>query len=179
MKSIITCIFLIFLFSNSEIMEVKKSKIEDKKPFLPSLKNVQLKKGMTNELYILHPAFRNKVIRMIYKCKKQGIDLIVVETYRTPGRQDSLKRRKRSMLSGGYSKHQHFIAIDIVPIKNGKAIWYNKRLWNQIGKIGEAEGLLWGGRWVKLKDNGHFEYPISIDSTKSLSLPDTVLIPLN
>lgn len=133
---------------------------------------------MVRELYILHPAFRNKVIKLIYECKKQGIDLRIVETYRTPERQNYLKKKRRTMLSGGYSKHQHFMAIDVVPIIKGKMIWHNYKLWNKIGKIGIEQGLLWGGKWQKFRDYPHFELPIPIDSIATIPIPDTVLIPL-
>lgn len=134
---------------------------------------------IVNDLHILHPAFRNKVVMLLYECKKEGIDLKIVETYRTHERQDALKRKKLTNLSGGCSKHQHFLAIDVVPIVNKLPRWYDDTLWVKIGRIGEAQGLRWGGRWKKLKDNGHFEYPVSIQEIENIPIPDTVIIPLN
>jgi hypothetical protein len=156
-----------------------KAKIINKDSVFLSTLDPSNKKHLIKELHILHPAFRNKVIKLLYECKKQGIDLRIVETYRTPERQNHLKRRQLTMLSGGYSKHQHFIAIDIVPVINGKYQWHNYKLWNRIGKIGTDLGLTWGGNWRIFKDWGHFELPIPIDSIKYIPVPDTVFIPLN
>jgi hypothetical protein len=173
---------MIFSFSK-EITPIKeiiphKAKINKDSLFISSLDTLN-HKVMVRELYILHPTFRNKVIKMLYECKKQGIDLRIVETYRTPVRQNYLKHKRRSMLSGGYSKHQHFIAIDVVPVINGKYQWHNYKLWNKVGEIGMKQGLHWGGLWKKFPDRPHFELPIPVDSIKYIPLPDTVLIPLN
>lgn len=132
-----------------------------------------------NDLSVLHPAFRNKVAIFLYECAKQGIELKVVETYRNPERQDYLRKEGFSMLHGGRSKHQHYLAVDVVPIKYGWCIWYDKKLWTKIGKIGEAQGLKWGGRWRRFYDPGHFEYDISIDSIEHIPVPNIVVIPLN
>src|SRR5687768_1617117 len=70
-----------------------------------SLENVNVNEQRVNDLEILHPTFRNKVIRLLHECSKQGIKLQIVETYRTPERQNELRRRGFSMLHGGKSKH--------------------------------------------------------------------------
>lgn len=131
-----------------------------------------------SDLSILHPTFRNKVVKLLYECKKQGIELKIVETYRTPERQNLLKSQGYSMLSGGRSKHQHKIAVDVVPVVNGIMIWDDLKLWKKIGKIGKKQGLIWGGDWKRFRDYPHFEYPCSIDEVDFLPLPDTVYIPL-
>lgn len=55
------------------------------------------------------------------------------------------------------SKHLLGLAIDLVPVKNGK-YWWNapKEVWERMGEIGEAHGLSWGGRW-KCQDCPHFQ----------------------
>lgn len=178
MRAILTCVFVFLMSINSkEVIILKK---DEPKPILTdSLSTMSHTDKIVKELYILHPAFRNKVVKLLHECHKQGIDLRVIETYRTHERQDNLKRKKLSRLSGGCSKHQHFIAVDVVPVVKEMPQWYNKQLWNKIGRIGENEGLTWGGRWKKLYDPGHFEMPIKIDSLHTLEVPDTVLIPLN
>lgn len=173
-------VFILFSFSR-EIPPPPITKApEIKRVFRPDSTILAVKdnKKIINDLHILHPAFRNKVITLIYECKKQGITLKIVETYRTPERQDFLKVKKRTMLSGGCSKHQHFMAIDIVPIVNGKAQWHNKKLWDVINKEAKKLGLIHGGDWRKFKDFPHLEYPIHIDSIKNVVVPDTVIIPL-
>lgn len=55
------------------------------------------------------------------------------------------------------SKHIDGNAFDAVPMKEGKPWWTApKEVWEQMGKIGESCGLVWGGRWER-KDYPHFE----------------------
>ncbi len=176
------CILLIILFFFSKEVAnapIPKNPIKPEYVYVPDTPRVESTKQLVNELHILHPTFRNKVVMLIYECKKQGIDLRIVETYRTPERQNHLKYKKRTMLSGGRSKHQHFLAIDVVPVIKGKLQWHNYKLWKKVGEIGEKQGLTWGGRWRKFVDYPHFEYKCPLDSIHSIPMPDTVIIPLN
>ncbi|MBX2947607.1 MAG: M15 family metallopeptidase [Cyclobacteriaceae bacterium] len=115
---------------------------------------------MITDLNALHPYFRDKVSRLIYLCKQKGIELEIVETFRTHAKQDEYKSmgKKYTRSGAGKSKHQYGLAIDVVPIVNGVAEWHNKALWKRIGIIGEQLGLRWGGRWRYLYDPGHFEW---------------------
>lgn len=71
------------------------------------------------------------------------------------------------------SIHQFGCAFDIAIVKDNKVIWDVKVNINnndipdyeEIGKLGEYLGLVWGGRF-KFKDCVHFEY------TGGLSLPE-------
>ena len=55
------------------------------------------------------------------------------------------------------SKHLRGEALDLVPTREGKP-WWNapSEVWTRMGAIGEAHGLIWGGRW-KNRDTPHFE----------------------
>lgn len=178
MRAIFNGIFimLIFLFSNSNEANAPEVKKTPTKVYVPM--DTIPKKEIINDLHILHPTFRNKVIKLLYECKKQGIQLHVIETYRAPERQNKVKRRGFSKLKGGQSKHQYYIAVDVVPIVNGRMQWFNYKLWRKIGKEGEKLGLIWGGRW-RMRDYPHFEYPVSITEVETIPLPDTILIPYN
>lgn len=179
MKYILNCLFLLLLSTTSgesPPLNTPRELII----YMPAPEPVSIDvTHKVNDLAILHPAFRNKVVRLLHEAAKQGIELEVIETYRTPERQNHLRRQGFSMLHGGKSKHQHYIAVDVVPVKFGWYMWHDKELWRKIGKIGEAQGLFWGGRWKRFRDYPHFEYPISIDSVHTLPIPDTVIIPLN
>lgn len=109
------------------------------------------------DLSFLQQPFRDSVEVFLRDCESRGIHLVIVETYRTPDRQDRLKKRGRSRLAGDQSKHQHGLAIDVVPTKHGKFIWHDRKLWLRIGTLGERRGLKWGGRWKKFVDYPHFE----------------------
>jgi hypothetical protein len=115
---------------------------------------------MIADLNALHPFFRDKVKELIVRCKKQGIELAIVETYRTHAKQNEYRSmgRKYTNSTGGKSKHQYGLAVDVVPLVNGVAVWDNVLLWKKVGVSGEKLGLRWGGRWKKPYDPGHFEW---------------------
>jgi hypothetical protein len=115
---------------------------------------------MIVDLNALHPYFRDKIIELIAICKSKGIELAVVETYRTVAKQNEYKGLGKiyTRTSGGRSKHQYGLAIDVVPIVNSEAQWENIALWKKIGVVGEKLGLRWGGRWRHPFDPGHFEW---------------------
>jgi peptidoglycan L-alanyl-D-glutamate endopeptidase CwlK len=116
--------------------------------------------SMISDLESLHPYFRDKVLALIRECKAKGIHLAVVETYRTPAKQNEYKTmgRRYTRAKAGQSKHQYGLAVDVVPMIDSIPQWRNTRLWRKIGPIGERLGLRWGGRWRKLYDPAHFEW---------------------
>lgn len=122
---------------------------------------------MINDLNALHPFFRDKITRLIAACKAKGIELAVVETYRTHAKQNEYKSmgKKFTRSGGGSSKHQYGLAVDVVPIVSDTAQWHNDQLWKKIGVMGEQLGLRWGGRWRNPYDPGHFEWTGGLTST--------------
>ena len=115
---------------------------------------------MITDLNALHPFFRDRIIELIENCKEKGIELAIVETYRTHAKQHEYKTmgKKYTSSGAGRSKHQYGLAIDVVPIVDSVAVWDNAALWRKIGVTGEKLGLRWGGRWRKPYDPGHFEW---------------------
>lgn len=115
---------------------------------------------MIADLQALHPYFRDKVIELIQACKSMGIELAVVESYRTHAKQAEYYAmgKKYTSTPGGKSRHQYGLAVDVVPVVDSVAVWNNPRLWRKIGMAGERLGLRWGGRWRVLYDPGHFEW---------------------
>lgn len=55
------------------------------------------------------------------------------------------------------SKHLLGLAVDFVPMKNGK-YWWNapNEVWERMGEIGRSYGMKWGGDW-RNRDCPHFE----------------------
>ncbi len=121
---------------------------------------------MITDLNALHPYFRDRIVELIRICKSKGIELAVVESFRTHAKQNEYKGmgRKYTNSGGGKSKHQYGLAVDVVPIVNGKAVWDNVVLWRRIGMVGERLGLRWGGRWKHPYDPGHFEWTGGLSS---------------
>lgn len=122
---------------------------------------------MITDLNALHPFFRDKIRELMVRCKKQGIELAVVETYRTHAKQNEYRSMGRNYTNstGGKSKHQYGLAVDVVPVVNGVAVWDNVNLWRKVGVTGERLGLRWGGRWRKPYDPGHFEWTGGLTSS--------------
>lgn len=127
-----------------------------------------------DDLELLHPYLNSRIQLFLDSLKKRGIEILIVETYRTPERQDYLRKKGKTGLVGGDSKHQYGLAIDIVPWgKNRTLRWFDKKLWYRIGRIGEHYGLTWGGRWKRLYDPGHFEWDgeCTIEQLKEGDMP--------
>lgn len=133
---------------------------------------------MIADLNALHPYFRDKISELIRLCKEQGIELVVVETFRTHAKQAEYfgMGRKYTRSKGGKSKHQYGLAADVVPVVNSVAVWDNALLWRKIGAIGERIGLRWGGRWKAPYDPAHFEWSGGVTSYQ-LALGAQPIIP--
>ena len=114
--------------------------------------------SMITDLEALHPYFRDRIKTLIANCRAKGIELAVVESYRTHAKQNEYKvmGSKYTSSGAGRSKHQYGLAVDLVPIVDSVAVWDNKALWLKVGVEGEKLGLRWGGRWRKPYDPGHF-----------------------
>lgn len=56
----------------------------------------------------------------------------------------------------GFSNHNFGLAFDVTVFSDGKPVYESPR-YEDLGKIGEALGLFWGGRWAQPNDQPHFE----------------------
>ena len=112
----------------------------------------------------LRPEVRKKVEKFLIKSKKAGIPLKVTSAYRSCEEQNRLYAKGRTALGGivtnarcGQSDHNVGVAVDIVPLVDGKANYkVPESVWDTIGAIGESVDLSWGGRWKSFKDRPHF-----------------------
>ena len=112
----------------------------------------------------LLPQVRNRAKAFLDAAKAQGIDLLVTSTYRDFEQQDATYAQGRTTpgsvvtcAKAGKSWHNWKRAFDVVPLVNGKPVWNDLVLWDRIGKIGEANGLEWAGRWVHFRELPHFQ----------------------
>lgn len=119
---------------------------------------------MSRALNDLSPACRARVVEFLARLTEAGIVVLIVDTLRTPAEQAENIRRGVSWTQN--SRHLTGDAIDVAPYETyalhgpDKLRWEaSDPIWRQIGLIGEACGLLWGGRWTKTPDVGHFEMP--------------------
>jgi peptidoglycan L-alanyl-D-glutamate endopeptidase CwlK len=116
---------------------------------------------MITSLDLLSPSFRIKAFELLARCTEAGVPVMIINTYRTAEEQAANIAKGVSWTKN--SKHLTGNAIDICPFEiynlhgADKMQWDgNDPVWQTLGKIGEALGLRWGGRWTQ-KDYGHFE----------------------
>jgi peptidoglycan L-alanyl-D-glutamate endopeptidase CwlK len=123
----------------------------------------------------LHPRVQKLAESLTSACAKAGIDILIYATLRDNATQDALYAQGRKTpgaivtnARGGESLHNYGMAFDCVPLVGGKADW-NSKSWPEIGRIGEAIGLTWAGRWTgKLRETAHFQFDggISVSQLK-------------
>ncbi len=94
------------------------------------------------DIDLMEPSVRQKVLKLMEDAKKIGIELMVYETYRSQQRQLELFRRGQSKLRtvGG---HHYGLACDLFRL--GDTSCYEDYI--LLGKLAQANGLVWGGDW--------------------------------
>lgn len=92
-----------------------------------------------------------------------GYDMVLLEGYRSPGRQAKLLKQGTHVTKAGSYKsyHQFGLAGDSAFIRNGKIVITEKDPWAMqgyklYGKVAKSAGLMWGGDW-RMMDLGHVE----------------------
>ena len=97
---------------------------------------------------------------------KEGIDVLIYCTLRDRKAQAELYAQGRTTKGPivtnarpGESAHNYGVAWDCAPLQNGKAMWGDREAYAKLGRIGEALGLEWAGRWTgKLRETAHFQH---------------------
>jgi peptidoglycan LD-endopeptidase CwlK len=123
-----------------------------------------------NKLEDLQPFFGVKIKAWLERCEQEGIELRVIETLRTVGRQNYLYSLGRTCpgnrvtnAQGLSGMHPFGLAIDVYPIINGKLLIEfddNKKAMDNMrraAEIGKSWSLEWGGNWKNFKDFPHFQ----------------------
>ena len=117
----------------------------------------------------LHPKVAALCRKFLDLCDEAGIDVMLTSTYRDNESQAELYAQGRTKPGNkvtnakpGQSFHNWRVAFDVVPLRNGKAVWGTSgedgKLWQLLGEIGESIGLEWAGRWVSFKEYPHFQF---------------------
>ena len=123
----------------------------------------------SRDLKELSPAVRTRAEKFVADCEAEGIDLVVTCTYRDDEAQDALYAQGRTVkgirvtnAKAGQSFHQFRVALDVVPMRNGKPVWNTSgedgKLWKRVGAIGKSCGFEWAGDWKTFKEYPHFQY---------------------
>ncbi|ATO20575.1 D-alanyl-D-alanine carboxypeptidase [Acinetobacter sp. LoGeW2-3] len=113
----------------------------------------------------INPRYKQRLL-MVFKIMREqhGYELVLLEGYRSPERQNSLSVNPNTTRAKGYqSYHQFGLAADVAFKRNGKVVISERDPWAMrgyelYGQIAESVGLTWGGRWKSIKDYGHTEY---------------------
>ncbi len=120
----------------------------------------------------MHPAVLPKAREFINRADHElGIKLRVPPSggFRSFAEQDRLKERGASMVGGGYSYHNYGMAVDVVEIKDGQALWNNPN-WNRIANLGKSLGFEWGGDWRSFVDKPHFQMTFGLKTSELLRM---------
>jgi len=109
-----------------------------------------------------------KVAQFLADAQAAGIDLLVTCTLRTLDEQARLYAQGRTTAGRivtnampGQSAHNFGLAVDVVPIVDGKPDWSGTDgVWKQVGELGQAAGLDWlGAPGSPFLEYAHFQLP--------------------
>jgi len=117
------------------------------------------------QLLTLSPNFRKKMRSYLNSAREEGIDLRLIEGFRSCERQDKLYAQGRTEKGDivtnakcGQSIHNYSEAGDVYEYKNGKILFKNPN-WDRIGELAVQAGLEWGGNWKSFQDRPHVQEP--------------------
>lgn len=127
---------------------------------------------MSRSLDDLSPIIRPKVDVFLASVKAAGIDLLVTCTLRSMPEQATLYAQGRTAPGAivtnakpGDSAHNYGLALDVVPIVNGKPDWQFNAMhpdpaWDKVGRLGKLAGLQWlGDPSSPFIEGCHFQLP--------------------
>ena len=123
----------------------------------------------------LHPLLNYKLHKLLVRCNKKGIYLIITDGYRTVAYQDALYAKGRTTTGNivtnargnSYSsQHQWGIAFDVAI--NDSKLLYDTAMISKVSKVAKKLGLGWGGDWTTIVDIPHFYLKSWGDTTTNL-----------
>jgi peptidoglycan LD-endopeptidase CwlK len=106
---------------------------------------------------------------LLIKCQQAGVPILITQTLRDAEYQDCLYAKGRTIdgkictnAKGGHSYHNYGLAIDFVPLTNGKPNWTNASLFKKVADIAKKLGFDWGGDFKTIKDMPHLQMTFGI-----------------
>jgi hypothetical protein len=97
-----------------------------------------------NDMELLEPVTRELVLAIIADAAKDGIEIMVFETYRSQARQTILFDKNATKLKT-VGVHHYGLACDLVKDVGGKPSW--KGDFKFLGKLAKKHKMIWGGDW--------------------------------
>lgn len=125
---------------------------------IESLKRDEKLKNMGVENIAIVETKRELTVQMAYYSRGRMAAEDVKAMYKAAGLYDITSKEAMTAITWTLkSRHLEGLAIDLVPVKDGKCWWdAPEMVLERMGEIGEECGLVWGGRW-KEKDFYHFQ----------------------
>lgn len=130
---------------------------------------------MSRDLKLLASYVADAAKELVIRCLTAGLPILITQTKRTELEQQALWEQGRTRpgkvvtnARPGDSAHcppHDFsgLAFDVAfrVLETGEVTWNppEGRTWEEVGAIGEALGLEWGGRWTGFQDKPHFQWP--------------------
>ena len=119
----------------------------------------------SRELSDLLPKVEQAARKALVECQQAGLNILITCTYRSGEEQNQLYAQGRTKpgkkvtnARAGQSFHQWRVALDIVPLVNGKPEWSGSHPhWEQSAKIFIRNGFEWAGAWKRFKELPHFQ----------------------
>lgn len=115
------------------------------------------------DIISLLPKVQRLCAQFLAEAQKQGMPLILTQTYRTIEEQNALYAQGRTKpgkivtnAKGGQSLHNWRVAFDVCFLVGKKASYTGD--WKKLGLIAQKLGLEWGGNWTSFPDKPHFQY---------------------
>jgi uncharacterized protein YcbK (DUF882 family) len=113
----------------------------------------------------LLPEAAEYALRLIEKAKLKGIDLHIIDGYRSFEQQEERFNQGRTRIRA--STHATGLAFDVAIDRNGTLV-YEGPEFDLLGVLGEELGLVWGGRRTFEADKAHFETRGAEEALKKL-----------
>lgn len=117
---------------------------------------------------------KGKELRQIVK-DKYNIDIIFTMGYRSIAEQNNLyasgRTRKGRIVTnakGGQSYHNYGLALDFVPIVNGKADWNDIELFKKVAQEAVKLGFESGANFTSIKDYPHIQLTFGLSINELL-----------
>ena len=137
-------------------------------PSLFAVSRDQLIESADRDWQKLDAGFMQQILHLIVGMKVYGYEMVLLEGYRSPERQEMLADRGANITRAGayQSKHQYGLAVDMAFMRDGKLVIAETDPWamegyQRLGMLARQSGLVWGGGW-SLQDYGHVESSVSI-----------------
>ena len=128
-------------------------------PVNPTLADQRSEQNIATLLPPVQPLARE----LIAAAAAAGITIKIISGTRTYGEQDALYEQGRTRSGpivtnarGGYSNHNFGIAFDIGVFEGGRYL-DEAPAYKTVGALGKQLGLEWGGDWLSIQDEPHFE----------------------